>query len=141
MLRSRNTESGVALPASTDSDFWAAKTKNESDALLERVCHVTVPRVGLSWFGWRCLFRRLHLNCFLNVCLAFCAIPALFCPRSVQICAQVQMGFCRRCGDIVVGPRCKCGGSSVGAYASTESPPTDTNIYRSPSSEMVSRRW
>ncbi|TBU64934.1 hypothetical protein BD310DRAFT_866409 [Dichomitus squalens] len=23
------------------------------------------------------------------------------------------MGFCRRCGDIVVGPRCKCGGSSV----------------------------
>ncbi|KAH9898528.1 hypothetical protein C8Q73DRAFT_639960 [Cubamyces lactineus] len=23
------------------------------------------------------------------------------------------MGFCRRCGDIVVGPRCKCGGTSV----------------------------
>ncbi|KAI8995507.1 hypothetical protein BD414DRAFT_479743 [Trametes punicea] len=23
------------------------------------------------------------------------------------------MGFCRRCGDIVVGPRCKCGGTAV----------------------------
>ncbi|GBE78377.1 hypothetical protein BKA93DRAFT_621250 [Sparassis latifolia] len=25
------------------------------------------------------------------------------------------MGFCRRCGDIVAGPRCKCGGTSVAA--------------------------
>ncbi|KAI0936196.1 hypothetical protein AcV5_004393 [Taiwanofungus camphoratus] len=23
------------------------------------------------------------------------------------------MGFCRRCGDIVIGPRCKCGGTAV----------------------------
>ena len=23
------------------------------------------------------------------------------------------MGFCRRCGDIVAGPRCKCGGAAV----------------------------
>jgi hypothetical protein len=27
------------------------------------------------------------------------------------------MGFCRRCGEIVVGPRCKCGGTAVGVYA------------------------
>lgn len=26
------------------------------------------------------------------------------------------MGFCRRCGDIVHGPRCKCGGLPVGAW-------------------------
>ena len=26
----------------------------------------------------------------------------------------LDMGFCRRCGDIVAGPRCKCGVSSVG---------------------------
>ncbi|OBZ79411.1 hypothetical protein A0H81_00650 [Grifola frondosa] len=25
------------------------------------------------------------------------------------------MGFCRRCGDIVIGPRCKCGGTAVAA--------------------------
>ena len=33
--------------------------------------------------------------------------------------AHRLMGFCRRCGDIVVGQRCgKCGGTSVGALAS-----------------------
>ena len=26
------------------------------------------------------------------------------------------MGFCRRCGDIVSGERCKCGGAAVGMY-------------------------
>src|ERR1700685_3295718 len=26
------------------------------------------------------------------------------------------MGFCRRCGEIVVGPKCKCGGTPVGQY-------------------------
>ncbi|KAI3622642.1 lim-type zinc finger-containing protein [Moniliophthora roreri] len=28
------------------------------------------------------------------------------------------MGFCRRCGDIVVGPRCKCGGTPVAPVVS-----------------------
>ena len=27
------------------------------------------------------------------------------------------MGFCRRCGDIVSGERCKCGGTAVGMYS------------------------
>ncbi|KAH9857904.1 hypothetical protein C2E23DRAFT_769220 [Lenzites betulinus] len=47
------------------------------------------------------------------------------------------MGFCRRCGDIVVGPRCKCGGSSVAPVvkwnqeeAKTQDPWSKTYVTR-----------
>ena len=32
---------------------------------------------------------------------------------SIDFCT---MGFCRRCGDIVSGPKCKCGGTAVGRH-------------------------
>ncbi|EGN97523.1 hypothetical protein SERLA73DRAFT_124207 [Serpula lacrymans var. lacrymans S7.3] len=37
------------------------------------------------------------------------------------------MGFCRRCGDIVSGPRCKCGGTAVAPVVSW-SPSKDTSV-------------
>ncbi|KAK1229797.1 hypothetical protein PQX77_007122 [Marasmius sp. AFHP31] len=41
------------------------------------------------------------------------------------------MGFCRRCGDIVVGPRCKCGGTPVAPAVS----------FNSNSPEKAQDRW
>lgn len=43
------------------------------------------------------------------------------------------MGFCRRCGDIVVGPRCKCGGTAVGEHsARTDDLPDADGLHEAP---------
>ena len=40
----------------------------------------------------------------------------------------LDMGFCRRCGDIVAGPRCKCGGSSVGESRPHQRSPVSVSL-------------
>lgn len=47
------------------------------------------------------------------------SVPRTQLELHVQL-LSCSMAFCRRCGDIVSGPRCnKCGGASVGMLASS----------------------
>ncbi|KAI4523528.1 hypothetical protein K525DRAFT_254516 [Schizophyllum commune Loenen D] len=39
------------------------------------------------------------------------------------------MGFCRRCGDIVVGPRCRCGGAPVAPSVPWNQSDSETDTY------------
>ena len=57
------------------------------------------------------LWLELTLSAFLflsfqRFSLTFRFLASRFCP----------MGFCRRCGEIVSGPRCNCGGTAVGKH-------------------------
>jgi LIM domain len=59
------------------------------------------------------------------------------------------MGFCRRCGEIVAGTRCKCGGMAVGMFILLHSSLLVNSVYAAPvvpwnqsrSEEKTPDRW
>lgn len=57
-------------------------------------------------------FVELRLELIPSVSLSFLFCFSAHLPTyNVKVCI---MGFCKRCGEIVSGPKCKCGGTAVG---------------------------
>ena len=65
----------------------------------------------ITWF-----LLNLSLNLFSPSFFSFLsALPTHLPTYSIKFCL---MGFCRRCGEIVSGPKCRCGGTAVGEHFS-----------------------
>ena len=110
--RSRSRRGGAARQPRDRAGCW------KGVACFEKVA---LPASRVSNTPFSPVFRSSLLND------TFCTIP---------------MGFCRRCGDIVVGPRCKCGGSSVGqSHLPLALPDRPSEYMYSTCCEVESVRW